>query len=110
MHTASALMDINHMAQVAKNPPAMPETQEMWVQSLGQEEPLEKETATHTSILAWEIPWTEEPGRPQSIGSQRVRHDGVHMPIDVLSYPKDMKSRGRRTHAQGESGARVLQP
>ena len=44
---------------VVKNPPAM---QEMWVQSLGQEDPLEKEMATHSSILAWEIPWTEEPG------------------------------------------------
>ena len=55
-----------------KNPPAMEETQ---VQSLGQEDPLEKETATHFSILAWRIPWTEEPGRLQSMGSQRVGHD-----------------------------------
>ena len=44
---------------------------------LGQEDPLEKEIATHSSILAWEIPWTEEPGRLQSIGSQRVGHDLV---------------------------------
>ena len=44
--------------------------QETWVQSLGQEDPLEKEMATHSSILAWEIPWTEEPGRLQSMGSQ----------------------------------------
>ena len=44
--------------------------QETWVQSLGREDPLEKEMATHSSILAWEIPWTEEPGRPQSVGSQ----------------------------------------
>ena len=49
--------------------------QETWVRSLGQEDPLEKEMATHTSILAWRIPWTEEPGRLQSMGSQRVRHD-----------------------------------
>ena len=49
--------------------------QETWVQSLGQEDPLEEGTATHSSILAWRIPWTEEPGRLQSIGSQRVRHD-----------------------------------
>ena len=41
----------------------------------GQEDPLEKEMATHSNILAWEIPWTEEPGRPQSLGSQRVGHD-----------------------------------
>ena len=45
---------------MVKNPPAM---QEMWVRSLGQKDPLEKEMATHSSILAWEIPWTEEPGR-----------------------------------------------
>ena len=55
-----------------KNPPAMQET---WVQSLGQEDPLEEEMATQSSILAWEISWTEEPGRLQFIGSQRVRHD-----------------------------------
>ena len=48
--------------------------QEMQVQALGQENPLEKETATHSSILAWEIPWTEEPGRLHSMGSQRVGH------------------------------------
>ena len=49
--------------------------QETWVQSLGQEDPLEKVMATHSSILAYEIPWTEELGRLQSIGSQRVGHD-----------------------------------
>ena len=52
----------------------MQETQETWVCSLGHEDPLEKEMATHPNILAWEIPWTEEPGRLQSTGSQRVRH------------------------------------
>ena len=52
----------------------MQETQ-MWVRSLGQEDPLEKEMATYSSILAWEVPWTEEPGRLQSMGSQRVGHD-----------------------------------
>ena len=60
------------MDQMAKNLPAMPET---WVQSLGKEDPLEKEMATHSSILAWGIPWTEKPGRPQSMGLQRVGHD-----------------------------------
>ena len=55
-----------------KKPPATQETQEMWVQSLGQEYPLEEEMATHSSILAWRIPWTEEPGWLQSTGSQRV--------------------------------------
>ena len=49
--------------------------QEMWVPSLGQEDPLEEEMATHASILAWRIPWTAEPGGLQSMGSQRVRHD-----------------------------------
>ena len=60
------------VTQLVKNPPAMGET---WVQSLGREDPLEKEMATHSSILAWEIPWTEEPGGLQSMGSQRVRHN-----------------------------------
>ena len=50
------------MTQWVKNPSAMQETQETWVQSLGQEDPLEKEMAIHSSILAWRIPWTEEPG------------------------------------------------
>ena len=54
-----------------KNPPVMQELQEMWVQSLGQEDPLEEGMATHSSILAWEIPWTEEPGRLQSMGLQK---------------------------------------
>ena len=57
---------------VAKNLPA---TQEMQVRSLGWEDPLEKEMTTHSSILAWEIPWTNEPGGLQSGGSQRVGHD-----------------------------------
>ena len=53
----------------------MQETQEAWAQSLGQEGPLEKEMATHSSVLAWKLPWTEEPGGLQSMGSQTVRHD-----------------------------------
>ena len=60
------------MAQTVKRLPTMLET---WVQSLGQEDLLEKEMATHSSILAWKIPWTEKPGRLQSMGSQRVGHD-----------------------------------
>ena len=51
--------------------------QDTWVQSLGQEEPLEKEMTTHCSVLAWRIPWTEEPGGPQSMGLPRVGHDGA---------------------------------
>ena len=58
-----------------KNLPAMQEMQEMWVQSLGQREALEETMATHTSILAGTIPWTEERGRLQSVGPQRVRHN-----------------------------------
>ena len=60
------------VAQMVKNLPALQETP---VRSLGQEDPLEKEMATHSSIVAWRIPWTEEPGGPQFKGSQRVRHD-----------------------------------
>ena len=60
------------VAQTVKRLPIMRDTQ---VRSLGREDPLEKETATHSSIHAWKIPWTEEPGRLQSMGSQRVRHD-----------------------------------
>ena len=59
------------VAQMVKNLPAMQETQ---VRSLGWEDPLEKGMATHSSILAWTIPWTEDPGRLQSMESQRVRH------------------------------------
>ena len=57
---------------VVKHLPAMQETQEIWVQLLGQEDSLEKEMATHFSILVREIPWTEEPGWLQSMGPQRV--------------------------------------
>ena len=60
------------MVQIVKNLPAMWET---WVQSLGKEDPLEKEMATPSSILAWKIPWTEEPGGLQSMSSQRVKRD-----------------------------------
>ena len=61
------------MAQRVKHLPAMQET---WILSLGQEDSLEKEIATHSTTLAWKIPWTEKPGRLQSMGLQRVRHDG----------------------------------
>ena len=60
------------VVQMAKNPPAM---QEIRIPSLDQEDPLEKEMAIHFRILAWEIPWIEEPGGLQSMGSQRVGHD-----------------------------------
>ena len=60
---------------MVKNLPAMQVTQETPVGSLGQEDSLEEEMASHSGILAWRIPWTEEPGRLQSIGSHRFRHD-----------------------------------
>ena len=60
---------------VAQTLKRLPTVQETWVRSLGREDPLEKEMATHSSILAWRIPWTEDPGRLQSMGLQRVRHD-----------------------------------
>ena len=67
----------------------LPAVQESWVWSLGQEDPLEKKMATHFSILAWRIPWTEEPGRLPSIGSQRVRYSGAthfHFPRSYTRY------------------------
>ena len=60
---------------MAKTVKCLPAMQETWVQSLGWEDPLEKEMATHSSTLAWKIPWTEEPGRLQSMGWQRVGHN-----------------------------------
>ena len=60
------------VAQMVKHLPTMRET---WVRSLGQEDPLEKEMANHSSALAWKIPWTEEPGGLQLMGSRRVEHD-----------------------------------
>ena len=71
------------MVQTVKNLPAM---QEIQVRSLGWEDPLEKEMATHSSILAWRIPWTEESGGLQSMGSQRVGHDLVTNTF-ILSLP-----------------------
>ena len=66
---------MEQMAQQVKNPPAMQETQEMQVGSLARENPLEEDMATHSSILAWRIPWKEEPGWLQSVGLHRVRYD-----------------------------------
>ena len=65
-------MNKDFVAQLVKNLPAV---QEPWIQSLGWEDPLEKEMATHSSILAWKISWTEEPGGLHYMGSQRVGHE-----------------------------------
>ena len=74
MHISSILWSIPY-GSVVKNPPATQETQETWVQSLGQEDPLEEEMANYSSILLGRTPWAEEPNGLHSIGSQRVRHD-----------------------------------
>ena len=63
------------VALEAKNPPASAGDKKTWVQSQGQEDPLKEVMATHSSVPAWRIPWTEEPGGPESIRLQRVRHD-----------------------------------
>ena len=73
-HEFEQTLGTSLVAQMVKHLPTMRET---WVQSLAREDPLEKEMATHSSILAWRIPWMEEPGGLQSTGSQRVRHDWV---------------------------------
>ena len=75
-------MSLEPSGSVIKNPPAMQKMQETLVQSLGGEDPLEEEMATHSSILVWKFPWTEEPDGLQSMGPQRVRHD------QALTYPK----------------------
>ena len=74
------------VAQTVKHLPAM---QEIWVRSLGQEYPLEKEMATHSSIPAWKIPWTEEPGGLSSMGSQRVRHNWARHTSGTLLRPQE---------------------
>ena len=63
----------------------MQEMQKMWVQSLGWEDPLEEEMGTHSSILAWKIPWTGEPGGLQSIALQRVRHNWAHSTPNIIN-------------------------
>ena len=68
----STIIRASLVAQLVKNPPAV---QESWVRSLGFEDPLEKRMTTHSSILAWRIPWTEEPVRLQSMELQRVGHN-----------------------------------
>ena len=85
-------------AQMVKNPAAM----QTCVQSLGGEDPLEKEMATHSSILAWRIPWTQEPGRLQSMGSQRVRHDLATITHSLSD--KDIPDLSTATHVPRDTG------
>ena len=70
---------------VVKNPPAVRETEETQVRALGREDPLQEGTAPHSSVLAWRIPCTEEPGGPQSVGLQRVGH-GCRDSADTAAY------------------------
>ena len=76
------------VAQMVKR---LPTVQETWVRSLGQEDLLEKEMATHSSILAWKIPWMEKPGRLQSMGSQRVGHERVTSLSHKINYGPKLK-------------------
>ena len=77
LHVLTYLVDLSiaWTSLVAQTVKRLPTTRETWIQSLGREDPLEKDMGTHSSILAWKIPWMEEPGGLQSMGSQRVGHD-----------------------------------
>ena len=99
------------MAQVVKNLPTMQETQEMQVQSLGQEDPLEVQMATHSNILAWRIPWTEEPAELQSMELQQIQHERVHMGMCILKEAERPLS--RKIHnflSVGESSQCICRP
>ena len=80
------------MAQWVKNMPAMQKTQEMWVQALGQDDTLEEEMATHSSILALKIPWTEEPSGLQSKVLQSQTHECKHIKLSNLITPQLLTS------------------
>ena len=82
------------MAQMVKNPPTMWES---WVQALGWEDPLEKQTVIHSRTIAWKVPWTEEPGRLQSMGSQRVRMKPI-IPILTWRWQKRITYRKKFTN------------
>ena len=82
-HDGAVSLSLSLVAQMVKNLLAMQET---WVRSLGWEDPLEKGMATHFSIFVWRIPWTEEPGRLQSMGSQRAGHDWATNAFTPLSF------------------------
>ena len=79
VNSLSSVLLVQGTSLVARTVKCLPTMQETWIQSLGREDLLEKEMATHSSIIAWKIPWTEEPGGEpgglQSMGSQRVGHD-----------------------------------
>ena len=83
---------------------------ETWVRSLGWEDPLEKEMAIHSSTIAWKIPWKEEPGRLQSLGSQRVGHDWAHFHFQDPDVASDLTLTSHRTTALGGPGAEPWYP
>ena len=87
------------MAEMVKSLPAIQET---WVQSLGWEDSLEKEMATHSSILAWTTPWTEEPGGLQSMGSQRVRQNWLTLNVLFTTSEVFKKRKKKQCPLHGE--------
>ena len=92
------------VAQMVKNLPAKWET---WVQSLGWQDPLEKGTATHSSILAWRLPWTEELGRLQSMGSQRVRHNWATFTF-IIRFQNEWEGNDKLLTPHPQAGNRRL--
>ena len=90
------------MAQMEKNPPAMPET---WVQFLGWEDPLEKGMETHSSILAWRIPWTEDSDKLWSMGSQTIGHDWVAKHSSFSTYRRQVEDMGGALFWEGLIGS-----
>ena len=103
-------MGASLVTQTIKNLPAMQET---WVWSLGQEDPLEEGMAAHSSILAWEIPWTEEPGWQQSMGSQRVKHNWTTKHSTAQQRPKVVlliKQMGILPRRKSEAPGHCLMP
>ena len=94
-----------------KNSQANAKTQKMWVQALGWENPLEEEIVTHSSKLAWEIPWTEEPGGLQSMGSQRVRHNlsTERTGTQLISIKAKIKSLGSPLYLRSEGSITLMQ-
>ena len=87
------------MAQTLK---CLPATWETWVRSLGQEDPLEKEMATHSSALAWKTPWMEEPDKLHSMRSQRVGHDSATSLVLVMTSKEGMVGSSRDAEGQNE--------
>ena len=95
---------VSLVAQCKKNPLAMQEAQEMWVWALGQEDPLEEGMTTHSSILAWRIPWTEESGGLQSRGSQRAGRDWNDWAYHTNIYRSFLSNRQKQSTGPSTGG------